>query len=55
MDYLFIYQAPKLMCDSGSLGLGSIRNSRSMDEVFAFKELQFIRLGEDLLTRGFIE
>ena len=26
-----------------------------MDEVFAFKEPQFIRLGEDLLTRGFIE
>ena len=55
VDYLFIYQAPKLMCDSGSLGLGSLRNSRSMDEVFAFKEPQFIRLGEDLLTRGFIE
>ncbi|MEC8333571.1 MAG: bifunctional diaminohydroxyphosphoribosylaminopyrimidine deaminase/5-amino-6-(5-phosphoribosylamino)uracil reductase RibD [Verrucomicrobiota bacterium] len=55
VDYLFIYQAPKLMCDSGSLGLGSLRNSRSMNEVFAFKEPQFIRLGEDLLTRGFIE
>ena len=54
VDYLFIYQAPKLMCDSGSHGLGSLRNSKSMDEVFSFKEPQFIRLGKDILTRGFI-
>ena len=54
VDYLFVYQAPKLMSDTGSPGLGSHRNSESMDEVIAFKEPQFVRLGEDLLTRGFI-
>jgi diaminohydroxyphosphoribosylaminopyrimidine deaminase/5-amino-6-(5-phosphoribosylamino)uracil reductase len=54
-DYLFIYQAPKLMSDTGSPGLGSLRNSQSMDEVFALRELRFATLGDDRLTRGFIQ
>lgn len=54
VDYLFIYQAPKLMSDAGSPGLGSMRHSQSMDEVFALRELQFASLGDDRLTRGFI-
>ena len=54
VDYLFVYQAPKLISDAGSPGLGSLRNSKSMDEVFSFKKPQFVRLGDDLLTRGLI-
>jgi len=54
-DYLFIYQAPKLMSDAGSPGLGSLRNSQSMDEVFALRALRFASFGDDRLTRGFIQ
>jgi len=54
VDYLFIYQAPKLMSDAGSPGLGSMRCSQSMDEVFGLRELRFASLGDDRLTRGFL-
>ena len=54
VDYLFVYQAPKLMSDAASPGLGSARHSQSMDEVFALRDLQFASLGDDRLTRGFI-
>lgn len=54
-DYLFIYQAPKFMSDAGAPGIGSLRNSQSMDEVFALRELRFATLGDDRLTRGFIQ
>jgi diaminohydroxyphosphoribosylaminopyrimidine deaminase/5-amino-6-(5-phosphoribosylamino)uracil reductase len=54
-DYLFIYQAPKLMSDAASLGLGSLRQTQSMDEVFSLRELRFAALGEDRLTHGFIQ
>jgi diaminohydroxyphosphoribosylaminopyrimidine deaminase/5-amino-6-(5-phosphoribosylamino)uracil reductase len=53
-DYIFIYQAPLLMSDASSLGLGSLRNSQSMEEVFALRELRFANLGDDRLTRGFL-
>lgn len=55
VDYLFIYQAPKLMSDAGSPGIGSLRHSQSMDEVFALRELRIATLGDDRLTRGFIQ
>jgi riboflavin biosynthesis pyrimidine reductase len=54
-DYLFIYQAPKLMSDAAAPGLGSLRNSKSMDEVFALRSMRMENYGEDRLTRGFIE
>lgn len=53
-DYIFIYQAPKLMSDAAAPGLGSLRNSKSMDEVFALREMRLENYGEDRLTRGFI-
>jgi diaminohydroxyphosphoribosylaminopyrimidine deaminase/5-amino-6-(5-phosphoribosylamino)uracil reductase len=55
VDYVFIYQAPKLMSDAASPGLGSLRQSQSMDEVFALHDLHFASLGDDRLTRGFIQ
>ncbi|MGZ0654636.1 bifunctional diaminohydroxyphosphoribosylaminopyrimidine deaminase/5-amino-6-(5-phosphoribosylamino)uracil reductase RibD [Coraliomargarita sp. W4R72] len=54
-DYLFIYQAPKLMSDASSLGLGSRRNTQTMDEVFALRELRLANFGDDRLTRGFLQ
>lgn len=53
-DYLFIYQAPKLMSDAAAPGLGSLRNSKSMDEVFALRDMRLESYGVDRLTRGFI-
>lgn len=55
VDYLFIYQAPKLMSDAASPGLGSLRHSQSMNEVFALRDLRFASLGDDRLTRGFLQ
>jgi len=54
-DYLFVYQAPKLMSDASSPGIGSFRNSQSMDEVFSLRDLRFASLGDDRLTRGFLK
>lgn len=53
-DYLFIYQAPKLLSDASAPGIGSLRNSESMDEVFSLRDLHTESFGEDRLTRGFI-
>lgn len=53
-DYLFVYQAPKLMSDAASPGLGSMRNSKSMGEVFSLSDTRFENHGEDRLIRGFI-
>lgn len=54
-DYLFIYQAPKLMSDSSSPGLGSARNLQSMDELFSLRESRWASLGDDRLIRGFLK
>jgi diaminohydroxyphosphoribosylaminopyrimidine deaminase/5-amino-6-(5-phosphoribosylamino)uracil reductase len=53
-DYLFIYQAPKLMSDASSPGIGSLRNTQTMDQVFALRELRMAHFGNDHLTRGFL-
>jgi len=54
-DYLFIYQAPKLLSDASAPGIGSSRDSQSMDEVFALRDLRYARFGDDRLTRGFLK
>lgn len=53
-DYLFIYQAPKLMSDAAAPGIGSLRNTQIMDEVFALRELRMAHFGNDHLIRGFL-
>lgn len=53
-DYLFIYQAPKLMCDAAASGIGSLRQTQTMEDAFTLRELHFETFGEDRLTRGFI-
>lgn len=54
VDYLFIYQAPKLMSDAASPGLGSLRNLKSMNEAFLLGDVRLETYGVDHLTRGFI-
>lgn len=53
-DYLFVYQAPNLLSDAAAPGLGSIRKSESMSEVFSLRDIRVEDYGEDRLTRGFI-
>ena len=53
-DYLFVYQAPKLLSDASAKGIGSRRESQSMAEVWTLSELQQESLGEDRLIRGFL-
>lgn len=53
-DYLFVYQAPKILSDASAPGIGSSRHSQSMSEAFALRDLRFARFGDDRLTRGFL-
>lgn len=54
-DYCFVYQAPKFLSDAASPGIGTERNTHSMDAALRLKDLRFEQFGEDRLTRGFIE
>ena len=53
-DYLFVYQAPKLLSDASAPGIGSLRNSQSMREVFALRNLRQANFDDDRLIRGFL-
>lgn len=54
VDYCFVYQAPKFMCDHAALGLGSVRNTQSMDEALGLDQVVHTCLSEDRLIRGFL-
>lgn len=54
-DYGFIYQAPKLMCDAASPGIGSLRNTQSMEAAIHLRDLRLESFGNDRLARGFFE
>ena len=53
-DYLFVYQAPKFLSDASAPGIGSLRNSQSMEEVFALRNLRQASFHGDRLVRGFL-
>ena len=53
-DYLFVYQAPKLLSDAVAPGIGSLRNSQSMSDVFVLRDLRQVNLEGDRLIRGFL-
>lgn len=55
VDYCYVYQAPKFMCDLGSAGLGSIRNTKSMSEALNLHEVVQSSLGDDRLMRGALD
>ena len=50
-DYLFVYQAPKLLSDASAPGIGSVRNSQSMMDVFALRNLRQANFDDDRLIR----
>jgi diaminohydroxyphosphoribosylaminopyrimidine deaminase/5-amino-6-(5-phosphoribosylamino)uracil reductase len=51
-DYVFIYQAPKFMSDAEVQGMGSARQTLSMNQAIQLHDVQHAILGEDILTRG---
>jgi diaminohydroxyphosphoribosylaminopyrimidine deaminase/5-amino-6-(5-phosphoribosylamino)uracil reductase len=53
-DYLFVYQAPKLLSDASTPGIGSLRNSQSMSEAFALRDIRQANFEGDRLIRGFL-
>lgn len=54
-DYAFVYQAPKFICDAAAPGIGTPRNTESMDAAIRLGNLRLDTLGDDRLARGFIE
>jgi diaminohydroxyphosphoribosylaminopyrimidine deaminase/5-amino-6-(5-phosphoribosylamino)uracil reductase len=52
IDYLFVYQAPKLMSDSVTPGLGTARTTQSMRDALQIHDVRHAILGDDVLTRG---
>ncbi len=55
VDYAFVYKAPKLMNDSGTLAMGFSRSTKSMDEALQLKEVRHSILDEDFLVRGHLD
>lgn len=54
-DYAFVYQAPKFLCDAAAPGIGSLRNTDSMDTAIHLRHQKMDTFGEDRLIRGFTE
>ena len=54
VDYVFTYQAPKFIGDSGSKGFGSARATDSMSQAIQLRDVRHAILGQDVLTRGFL-
>ncbi len=52
VDYIYMYQAPKFIGDSGAVGIGSPRETRSMNEAIELSEVKHAILGNDVLVRG---
>ncbi|MAV39244.1 MAG: riboflavin biosynthesis protein RibD [Puniceicoccaceae bacterium] len=55
VDYLFVYQASKLLLDSEAASLGLRRKSQSMDECLSLHSVVRKELGADYLTRGYMK
>lgn len=55
VDYCFIYQSPKFMADSAAKGIGSFRQTESMNEALALDAVRHEVFDQDVLTRGFLK
>lgn len=54
-DYIFAYQAPKFMSDSGAASIGTKRETETMAAAFSLHMVRHELLGDDVLTRGFLK
>jgi diaminohydroxyphosphoribosylaminopyrimidine deaminase/5-amino-6-(5-phosphoribosylamino)uracil reductase len=55
VDYAFVYKAPKLLNDSVSQSMGSLRSTESMGEAIQLKNVRHAVLEDDVLFRGSID
>lgn len=55
LHYLFTYKAPKILGDSGARPGFEGRAPRSMEQAIRLRDVRYAILGEDVLTRGFLE
>ena len=54
VDYIYIYQSPKLLMDQKGHSLGFERFSKLMNESIYLKDLKRAQFGEDALIRGYL-
>ncbi|MEM1222951.1 MAG: bifunctional diaminohydroxyphosphoribosylaminopyrimidine deaminase/5-amino-6-(5-phosphoribosylamino)uracil reductase RibD [Verrucomicrobiota bacterium] len=54
VNYLFHYLAPKYQSDLASVGIGTCRQTQSMDVSIPLKNVQHLSLGDDFLIRGHV-
>lgn len=54
VDYIYIYQSPKLLMDQKGHSLGFERFSKLMNESIHLKDLKRAQFGEDALIRGYL-
>ncbi len=52
VDYLFIYTAAKLMADAAARGIGSERQTATMEEAIQLADVRHEVFSSDILTRG---
>lgn len=55
VDYIYIYQSPKLLMDQNSYTMGIERFSVSMEESIHLIDLKRKELGDDALVRGYLK
>ena len=55
IDYLFAYQAPKIMADSEAPSIGSARQTLTVSQAFELGDVRHEVFGDDMLTRGFLK
>lgn len=55
VDYIYIYQSPKLLMDQKGHSLGAERFSQRMDESVQLIDLKRKQFGEDSLIRGYLD
>lgn len=52
VDYLFVYKAAKFLSDSSAYGMGSDRQTTTMDQCHHLQSVRHEVFGSDVLTRG---
>lgn len=55
VDYLYIYQSPKLLMDQKGHSLGTERFSELMDESIHLSDIKRKQVGDDALIRGYLK
>lgn len=54
-DYLFVYKSSKFMADSAAPGIGTLRQTKTMQEAIELKRVHHQIFQDDVLIRGFLK